>query len=112
MRLHSDFALTHEKTVATMSDNGANFVKEFRKFNIKMIHNMEANEEDDDDPDDALNFITIGDDENTADGLQDSPVNAESAEQHTIVLPNHLRCGSYTLSLVVTTDAKNALMNS
>ena len=111
--IHNDFALTHEKIVATISDNGANFVKAFREFNIKMIHNTEANEEDDDDPDDALNFITIGDDENTAaDGLQDSPVNVESAEQHTIVLPNHLRCGSHTLSLVATTDAKNALMNS
>lgn len=74
-----------------MTDNAANFVKAFKEFNICVCvdDEHENNYED-------VSFITIDTD----------------SEDNGIILPPHLKCACHTLSLVATSDAKNAFKES
>ena len=88
--------------MATITDNGTNFVKEFKEFNVRVHHQDEegsestkmedAREEDDND----LTFL--------------SPYSELANEQ--IVLPHHLRCASHALNLLAITDVAKVVRNS
>lgn len=90
--IHAEYGLSHECIVATVTDNGANFVKAFKEFNVSAVCVDEEGQNDEED----LTFITVD--------------SSDSEENETgIILPTHLQCACHTLSLVATTDAKKAM---
>lgn len=89
--------LSYRKIVATVSDNGSNFVKCFKEFGIKINLPDQENEEDDGHAD--------ADDEEDI-GIVQFP---DTPEEPSFKLPNHIRCASHTLNLVATTDAAKGL---
>lgn len=89
---HSKFNLDRGKLVATISDNGSNFVKAFKEFGLQ----LNTNEDDgDEENEEIVEFESILD-------------NLEAIESMT-VLPKHVRCASHTLNLIATTDIKNTI---
>ena len=102
--IHNDFGLTHDKIIATVSDNGSNFVKAFKEFGIDLsLSNEEGDEEESSDNFEGVTFISIDDDASVQPSVDSNKL---------IVLPNHIRCAAHTLNLVATTDAKKALEKS
>src|SRR5215469_1349776 len=89
--INTDFSISYRKIVATVSDNGANFVKCFKEFGIT------ASNEEDDNQDEEIQIITMNDEENLALVIPEMP------KEPLFSLPNHLRCSSHTLNLVATT---------
>jgi hypothetical protein len=111
--INNEFGLSHNKIMATVTDNGANFVKAFKEFNVDIVvvatetdPDSEVNETDGDDvAGDAVEFLEIN--ENTTGYDQEADVGGSE-----VILPTHLRCASHTLSLIGTTDASSALKSS
>jgi hypothetical protein len=119
--VHNEFGLSHDKIMATVTDNGSNFVKAFKEFNVDVVLvaleidpesdttendvNVEVGESD---IGETLEFIEINEDSSTEFNAQ--PVDADDGP--TVILPTDLRCASHTLSLVGTTDASSALKTS
>lgn len=81
--IHSQFNLDLDKLVATVSDNGSNFVKAFKEFG------------------------PTSSEEETVDGLVDEEFELLISNSNT--LPKHVRCASHTLNLIATVDVKNAI---
>lgn len=90
---HSKFDLDRGKLVATISDNGSNFVKAFKEFGLQSVTNEEDGDEENEE---SLEFQNIAE-------------NWETIESLTISLPKHVRCSSHTLNLIATTDIKNTI---
>lgn len=95
--INQEMGLSYRKIVATVSDNGSNFVKCFKEFGIKINLPDQENEEDDGHAD--------ADDEEDI-GIVQFP---DTPEEPSFKLPNHIRCASHTLNLVATTDAAKGL---
>jgi len=91
-----------EKITATVTDNGANFVKSFREYNTDVVYGTDDSDSSSPSNDD-VEFLTLETD--VAD-------NMEHDNDHMICLPTHVRCASHTLSLVCTMDAGAALKTS
>lgn len=85
--IHLKYGLTKEKIVATVTDNGSNFVKAFKEFGIK-LNSMD--DEDDEFVEEFPIFV---------------PIDEHELGEHLPELPKHLRCASHTLNLIATTDA-------
>ncbi|XP_025073302.1 uncharacterized protein LOC112552391 [Pogonomyrmex barbatus] len=82
-KIHSKFEITSEKLIATVTDNGSNFVKAFQKSGVHI--------------DESLFY-------------EDVHQSVETVSFEGIIsplLPPHQRCDSHTLHLVVTTDILN-----
>lgn len=71
--IHLEYGLTKEKIVATVTDNGSNFVKAFKEFGIN------TNIYDDDD--EFLEKFSIF-----------VPIDEQELKSHLPELPKHLRC--------------------
>lgn len=84
--IHSQFNLDLDKLVATVSDNGSNFVKAFKEFG------------------------PTSSEEETVDGLVDEEFELLISNSNT--LPKHVRCASHTLNLIATVDVKNAIQKN
>lgn len=89
--IHSSFGITH-KITATITDNGSNFVKAFKKYQAV---------EDEAEVEDEVTFTDIND------ALQ----NSEEDVEDEIILPPHQRCASHTLNLVSCTDIDRWLLS-
>lgn len=89
---HSKFDLKRKKLVATVSDNGSNFVKSFKEFGLQLRTNEDNEDEENED---NLEF------ENIVENLD--------IMEASISLPKHVRCASHTLNLIATTDIKNTI---
>lgn len=103
--IHSEYGLNSSKIVATVTDNGSNFVKAFKRFGV---HHKCISEED------SINNSDT--DSSDCEMInQDTPlIDTDSDEElivpnHEILLPSHLRCSSHTLSLCATVDANKIL---
>ena len=94
--IHSEFGLSNENIIATVTANGSNFVKAFKEFNISVVADENENH---DTEEGGLSFVTIN-------------ASEEEVPEGAIILPPHVRCATHTLSLVCTTDAKQAMKDS
>ncbi|MCI4442764.1 MAG: hypothetical protein JHC39_04585 [Lentimicrobium sp.] len=112
--INDEFGMSPTKIIATVTDNGANFVKAFKEFSVQVnfgaqidddteISQVETIIEDNGDHD-AVKFIKIFD-------LPDMESSSDFCNND-VVLPTHIRCSTHTLSLVATTDASTAIKNS
>lgn len=85
-QVHSSYGITH-KVVKCVTDNGSNFVKAFRMFEMQ--------------PEGSCSDEEIFDEEVTYTDI-DQVLSTESDGQFS--LSPHLRCASHTLNLISTTD--------
>lgn len=128
--INDEFGLSPSKVIATVTDNGANFVKAFKEFSVQVEFGVL--QIDTDTPDDIGGSNAVAETESSAsanpnegngdhasetvefvdiyDVLNSQP--SSNCNDPVIVLPTHERCCSHTLSLVATTDASKALKNS
>lgn len=89
--IHIEYGLISATIVATVTDNASNFAKTFKEFTITVV-----SEEQDEtlEQEQDLSYIMIDRDE-------------EEMSDCAIILPLLIRCVTYTLSLVSTTDTQN-----
>ena len=87
--IHSEFGLSRNKIVATITDNGSNFVKAFKTFGVQ------------------ASLIAVEGEGDCASDLssdeESTRVNANIANTLRL-LPRHIRCSAHTLNLCITTD--------
>lgn len=97
-QIYTEFGLTGAKLVASVTDNGSNFVKAFRTFGVQLtnISTSESNE-----PADPVSEDT---DIESDSSLDEGP-------QKIFFLPAHLRCCAHTLSLCATVDACDTVID-
>ncbi|UYV83361.1 hypothetical protein LAZ67_23000763 [Cordylochernes scorpioides] len=96
--INDHFDLNTNKIVASVTDNGSNFVKAFKMFGVKLTNiNIVDEVMPDSQPTEAFSESDFEDDESS---------NLEDPEH---LLPAHLRCCAHTLSLCATTDANKLL---
>lgn len=93
--IHSSFDLSNKKLVATVSDNGSNFVKAFKEFGKE-----------------GSDTFTDQHDESEEDGDEDDFEFIHISSNLSIELPQHVRCASHTLNLIATTDVRNAIQKN
>lgn len=112
--LHSIFAefkIDVKKIVATVTDNGANFVKAFKEY---------QNNDNDDNDDDNSDESDVEHDFNENEPATDADNEVRAADMTAILepvqepevdvyLPPHLRCASHTLNLIGSHDIDSAL---
>lgn len=97
-QIHQHFGLDSNKIVATITDNGSNFVKAFTTFGIHP-KSIETNKEE------------------SSESSEDIEINALAIESEDVTefqicqarLPSHLRCCSHTLNLIATVDLEHVL---
>lgn len=91
--INRDFGLTTQKLVASVTDNGSNFVKAFRVFGVQPEN------------------ICFSGNSNSVTRLNESDSEDEEKLQSEMMnlLPIHLRCCAHTLSLCATSDANKVL---
>lgn len=92
--IHSEFSLDSSKIVATVTDNGSNFIKAFKEFGVSLQGSDSIDFEEDDDEDDH--------EENEMQEREDE-------HQRDFELSCHFRCAAHTLNLCATTDANRIL---
>lgn len=97
--IHSKFNIDNRKLVATVTDNGSNFVKAFEEFGVSSIEKESCNDEDSDEEAD-FTFVDLNDSLEDSDSLNRTN------------LAKHVRCASHTLNLIATTDVKNAIQKN
>ncbi|KYN09969.1 hypothetical protein ALC57_17907 [Trachymyrmex cornetzi] len=95
-RIHALFGLNNEKIVATVTDNGSNFIKAFKIFGL-------SNEDNDENINES-NDLNHDDNYNIPDNYYSIDSN-EISNEIDIILPQHLRCASHTLNLIASSDA-------
>uniref|UniRef100_A0A3Q3GFB7 HAT C-terminal dimerisation domain-containing protein n=1 Tax=Labrus bergylta TaxID=56723 RepID=A0A3Q3GFB7_9LABR len=96
--IHSSYGISH-KITATVTDNGSNFVKAFKRY-------QPVEQDDEDDDEDEVTFTNI------SDALQTPVVFDDDDNEVVITLPPHQRCASHTLNLVSCTDVDKWLLST
>ena len=107
--IHSEYGI-RSKVCRTTTDNGSNFVKAFKVFSGPEASENDGADDNDDvdelDEDDSNEFHAVEIDEmlrlHTRTDEEGDP----------FPLPQHHRCASHTLNLVVTSDCKQAFNNA
>lgn len=99
--INADFGITTNKVVATITDNGSNFIKAFKVYGVEHQHIDIQNICD------MQDFTTDSDTDCSNDGEEELLM-----PQLGKLLPAHLRCCAHTLSLCVTNDAAKILETS
>ncbi|CAH2093103.1 unnamed protein product [Euphydryas editha] len=97
--INADYNLYSNKIVASVTDNGSNFVKAFQTFGVK-LSNIDLI-----DTDKQFQGSQSPEDSSESDEEETAPMNPEGLH----FVPVHLRCCAHTLSLCATTDANKVL---
>lgn len=84
--IHNEYSLNNLNVIATVTDNGSNFIKTFKEFGID-------------------NYF-----ENGEQVLEEDEYQCMSEEMANR-LPKHIRCASHTLNLLATTDFEKNILN-
>ncbi len=127
--VHARFGL-EGKIERTVTDNGANFLKSFRKFGPRSGIAATAHRPPAEDMDDVEEWLTSQPqpqpldrnerEDRVDDELEQEPTEyahvadilAEGSEEGGLFkLPEHLRCAAHTMNLVATVDVRNVLEN-
>ena len=87
-QIHSSYGLTG-KVVATVTDNGSNFVQAFRVYQTT---DLEDGQEDEMPAEDEVIFADL------------SEILAQPTGEEQYTLPPHYKCASHTCNLISTTD--------
>lgn len=105
--IHLQYELKNEKIVATVTDNGSNFVKSFKEFsstgNIQEIMAEEREEYLEKD------IFSLDSEESEEEVMQKADISFLSFDTQQFCLPKHVRCATHTLHLLATTDIKNVI---
>lgn len=106
--VHAEFNLNVEKIVATVTDNGSNFVKAFKTFGVKeQIINIETEEDYSN-----SSLTSSSDEEEEEEELEEERGNhTQTNDQFTYLLPRHIRCAAHTLNLCITSDMMHTINN-
>lgn len=87
IEIHTTYGLTLNKIVATVTDNGSNFVKAFKEFGVNT----------------PLMFLDANGN-NDVEDLEEMQLEDLSTNFGGNTLPRHIRCATHTLNLLATTD--------
>uniref|UniRef100_A0A3Q2CSW0 BED-type domain-containing protein n=1 Tax=Cyprinodon variegatus TaxID=28743 RepID=A0A3Q2CSW0_CYPVA len=93
--IHSSYGISH-KITATITDNGSNFLKAFKKY--------QPVDEDDDSVDEEGDEVTFVD-------INDVLQARVDEDEDVINLPPHYRCASHTLNLVSCSDIEKWILS-
>ncbi len=110
VKIHADYKIT-TKTLATVTDNGSNFVKAFTEFSqtlteVQVQQPLQNELNDDNEDDDTIDqYIVFEDMDNILTRTQEQLV---LDEEDGLKLPPHQRCASHTLNLVAVHDINTA----
>uniref|UniRef100_A0AAZ1XY96 HAT C-terminal dimerisation domain-containing protein n=1 Tax=Oreochromis aureus TaxID=47969 RepID=A0AAZ1XY96_OREAU len=98
--IHSHYGISH-KITSTVTDNGSNFVKAFKKY-------QPVEEDDSENDEDEVTFTNMND------ALKNSVGDDNDNDENVgvmITLPPHQRCASHTLNLVSCNDVDKWLLS-
>ncbi|KAL3981353.1 GON-4-like protein [Sarotherodon galilaeus] len=95
--IHSSYGLLN-KVVATVTDNGSNFVKGFQVYHPVTESDDETEEEESTPKDDDVTFSDLSE-----------ILSAENESDGQLSLPPHRRCASHTISIICTRDVEKHL---
>ena len=106
----SHYNLDVTQVVSTVTDNESHFVKAFKEFGINAVKFDQHKDDNATEEEEAKTVENLLQLTAVEEGIDTSGVASSHYEvEHT--LSKHVRCASHTLSLMATTDAKNALKN-
>lgn len=94
LQIYSNYNLSIEKIVTTVTDNGSNFIKAFKEFGLSCELALVERVIDDEDLVDEIEFIEF---------------QSVFEKDQLYKLPCHNSCASHTLNLLATTDFKKVL---
>uniref|UniRef100_A0A3P9DUX7 BED-type domain-containing protein n=1 Tax=Maylandia zebra TaxID=106582 RepID=A0A3P9DUX7_9CICH len=95
--IHSSYGLLN-KVVATVTDNGSNFVKAFQVYHPVTESDDETEEEESSPKDDDVPFSDLSE-----------ILSAENESDGQLSLPPHRRCASHTINIICTRDVEKHL---
>uniref|UniRef100_A0A668TV55 HAT C-terminal dimerisation domain-containing protein n=1 Tax=Oreochromis aureus TaxID=47969 RepID=A0A668TV55_OREAU len=95
--IHSSYGLLN-KVVATVTDNGSNFVKAFQVYHPVTESDDETEEEESTPKDDDVTFSDLSE-----------ILSAENETEGQLSLPPHRRCASHTINIICTRDVEKHL---
>uniref|UniRef100_A0A669BQA6 BED-type domain-containing protein n=1 Tax=Oreochromis niloticus TaxID=8128 RepID=A0A669BQA6_ORENI len=95
--IHSSYGLLN-KVVATVTDNGSNFVKAFQVYHPVTESDDETEEEESTPKDDDVTFSDLSE-----------ILSAENESDGQLSLPPHRRCASHTINIICTRDVEKHL---
>ncbi|XP_039869317.1 uncharacterized protein LOC120722387 [Simochromis diagramma] len=95
--IHSSYGLLN-KVVATVTDNGSNFVKAFQVYHPVTESDDETEEEESSPKDDDVTFSDLSE-----------ILSAENESDGQLSLPPHRRCASHTINIICTRDVEKHL---
>uniref|UniRef100_A0A3Q2NTB9 HAT C-terminal dimerisation domain-containing protein n=1 Tax=Fundulus heteroclitus TaxID=8078 RepID=A0A3Q2NTB9_FUNHE len=101
--VHSSYGLLN-KVVATVTDNGSNFVKAFQVY--------QPNEESDDDEEETEEEESTSTDDAVIFSDVAEILSAENQSDGQLCLPPHHRCASHTINIISTNDQNAQLFGS
>lgn len=111
--IHTEFNI-REKIVRTTTDNGSNFLKDFRVYGqTDKNNNPEPVGEDDGEEDDGGQNDDYDEEEESVEGIEfvDAGALLDEDDYLEFQLPKHHRCASHLPNLVSTVDASKAEVN-
>ena len=91
--IHEEYDLSVDKITCCVTDNGSNFVKAFKEFEVEVTLAPDSGDEECTETVDDIEQIDVHD-------LMESQQLDEESVEDVIVLPRHQRCASHTLNLV------------
>ncbi|XP_063534931.1 uncharacterized protein LOC134744914 [Cydia strobilella] len=109
--IHTEFNLDCQKVLATVTDNGSNFVKAFKEYGLKENEIFEDEMENESDGDDDQSAVSSTSTSPRSVLHEAGPSNISTSTEGEDIpqLPAHLRCSAHKLSLVCTTYANKVL---